>query len=371
MKQGWEIKKLGEVCKIQTGKLDANAKVDNGEYPFFTCDSKPYKIDKYAFDDEAILISGNGSLVGHVNYYKGKFNAYQRTYVLTKFNSFHLPFLICFLKRYLRPYIVENKKGGCIPYITLPILQNFSIPCPPLPEQEKIVAELDCLSGIIEKKKQQLKELDALAQSIFYEMFGDPVTNEKGWEVKKLKDVCLRITDGTHNSPKSYPTGKYKYITAKNIKKDGFDMSNITYVLEDIHRSIYDRCNPAFGDILYIKDGATTGIAMINTLNEEFSLLSSVALLKCDNSKILNLYLRDMLNTPSLYRSIRDNMGGVAITRLTLKKIEEISILLPPLPLQQTFASKMEAIEKQKELIKQSINEVETLFNSRMQEYFG
>ena len=125
MKQGWEIKKLGEVCTIQTGKLDANAKVEDGAYPFYTCDSQPYRIDTYAFDDEAILISGNGSQVGHVNYYKGKFNAYQRTYVLTNFSSFDIPFLIKYLKGYLRGYIWDNKKGGCIPYITLPILKNF------------------------------------------------------------------------------------------------------------------------------------------------------------------------------------------------------------------------------------------------------
>ena len=92
MKHDWEIKKLGNICKIQTGKLDANAKVENGEYPFFTCDSQPYRIDTFAFDEEAILISGNGSLVGHINYYKGKFNAYQRTYVLTGFDTYNISF---------------------------------------------------------------------------------------------------------------------------------------------------------------------------------------------------------------------------------------------------------------------------------------
>ena len=251
------------------------------------------------------------------------------------------------------------------------LLKDLQVPVPPIAEQEKIVAELDCLSGIIEKKKQQLKEYDALAQSIFYEMFGDPVENDMGWKIKSLKDVCTKITDGTHNSPKSYATGTYMYITAKNIKKDGFDMCNITYVLEDVHRSIYSRCNPVFGDILYIKDGATTGIAMINTLNEEFSLLSSVALLKCDKSIISNVYLRDVLNFSTLYKEIRENMGGAAITRLTLKKIESINIPLPPLALQQEFASKIEAIEKQKALIKKSIEQVETLFNSRMDYYFN
>ena len=144
----------------------------------------------------------------------------------------------------------------------------------PLSEQQRIVSELDLLSTIIEKKKAQLKEYDQLAQSIFYDMFGDPVTNEKGWEVKKLGEVCEKITDGTHNSPINTERGDFMYITAKNIKKDGIILNNITYVSADVHKSIYERCNPQYGDVLYIKDGITTGIATINTLREEFSLLT-------------------------------------------------------------------------------------------------
>lgn len=89
---GVEYKLLGEVCTIKTGKLNANAKKENGEYPFFTCDENPYKIDTYAFDTTAIIISGNGSKVGHVNKYSGKFNAYQRTYVLDGFNNISINF---------------------------------------------------------------------------------------------------------------------------------------------------------------------------------------------------------------------------------------------------------------------------------------
>ena len=148
-------------------------------------------------------------------------------------------------------------------------------------------------------------------------------------------------------------------------------MSNITYVLEDVHSSIYSRCNPVFGDILYIKDGATTGIAMLNSMTEEFSLLSSVALLKCDKKKVSNVFIRDVLNFPSMYKAIRESMGGAAITRLTLKKIEIIKTPMPPIALQQEYSSQIEVIEKQKELIKQSIQETETLFNSRMDYYFN
>jgi len=276
---------------------------------------------------------------------------------------FHSPFAMNYYKSKLRG---TTQRRRMLPKEDL---LSFPIPVPPLSEQQRIVSELDLLSSIIEKKKAQLKEYDQLAQSIFYDMFGDPVTNERGWEVKKLGDVCEKITDGTHNSPVNTETGDYMYVTAKNIKKDGITLDNITYVSAKVHKTIYERCNPKFGDVLYIKDGITTGVATINTLKEEFSLLSSVALLKPQKC-LINHYLKAVLNMPSQYASIRENMGGAAITRLTIAKINQIIIPLPPLPLQQSFASKIEAIEHQKALVQQSITETESLFNSRMDYYF-
>ena len=138
-----------------------------------------------------------------------------------------------------------------------------------------------------------------------------------------------KLTDGTHNSPKSYPTGDYMYITAKNIKRKGIDLSNVTYVGEDVHREIYSRCNPQKGDILYIKDGATCGISTINNINDEFSLLSSVALIK-PNRNILNSYLNIYLQSEFCYRNVRRSMKGVGITRIILKQMELWEIPIPP-----------------------------------------
>ena len=138
---------LQELCRtITTGKLNANAKKDGGMYPFFTCDANPFRIDEFAFDGESILISGNGSQVGHINYYNGKFNAYQRTYVLQGFNNaiINTRYLLFYLKAYLKQYIDAFSKKGSVPYITLPMLQNFRIPVPSLTEQSKTVGILDC-----------------------------------------------------------------------------------------------------------------------------------------------------------------------------------------------------------------------------------
>ena len=202
-------------------------------------------------------------------------------------------------------------------------------------------------------------------------MFGNPISNPLSWEKRTLKEVCVKVNDGTHSSPESYESGQYKYITAKNIKISGFDFSNITYVSEEIHRPIYNRCNPEIGDVLYIKDGATTGIAMVNTLEEEFTLLSSVALLKQNRSIMNGYFLTALLNNEDMYKDIRNYMGGAAITRLTIAKLNSINVILPPIELQNNFADFVKQVDKSMEIIQKKIDTYQELFDKLMQEYFG
>jgi len=163
------------------------------------------------------------------------------------------------------------------------------------------------------------------------------------WEWARLGDALLKITDGTHHSPPNGPKGEFKYITAKNIKSGGINLSNITYVSKAMHEEIYNRCDPESGDILYIKDGATTGIVTINELNEQFSMLSSVALLK-NPSKIYNRYLLYVLRSPYFYSLMRDDMSGVAITRVTLTKLNRALIPLAPFEEQKRIVAKVDQL---------------------------
>lgn len=215
-------------------------------------------------------------------------------------------------------------------------------------KQQQIVEVLDKVHEVIQKRKEQINELDKLIKARFVEMFGDPVSNPLGWEKKTLKEVCIKLNDGTHFSPESFETGEYRYVTAKNIKASGFDFTNITYVPEKVHRPIYERCNPELGDVLYIKDGVTTGIAMVNTLEEEFTLLSSVALLKQDRRIMNGYFLTGLLNNENMYTDIRNNMGGAAITRLTIAKLNTVKVILPPLEFQEQFATFVAQIDKSK-----------------------
>ena len=158
------------------------------------------------------------------------------------------------------------------------------------------------------------------------------------WLWVTMGALCDKITDGTHHSPPNGPSGEYKYITAKNIKPWKVDLKKITYVSKKVHDEIYSRCDVRKGDVLYIKDGATTGIAALNKLDEEFSLLSSVGVLRFP-TECFGEYFVSALNSPLIMDILLSKVAGVAITRLTLTKLNEGFITLPP-------------VEEQKEIVR-------------------
>ncbi len=166
----WEEKKLGEVCNITTGKLDANAMSPGGKYRFYTCAKEFYNIDYFAFDTEALLISGNGANVGYIHYYNGKFNAYQRTYVLDNFSQNTL-FIKYFLDEFLYKRINSEKKDGNTPYIVIGVLLEMKLLFPILSEQEKISILLFKIDNNIEKQEIILEKLKSKKKSLLYNMF--------------------------------------------------------------------------------------------------------------------------------------------------------------------------------------------------------
>ena len=372
MKEGWEYKQLGEVCIIRTGKLDVNAQDPNGKYPFFTCDSKPYLINTYAFDDEAILISGNGSKVGHIHYYNGKFNAYQRTYVLTNFNYLSPQFLSKFLKGYLRSHIYATKKGGCIPFITLPLLKNFIIPVPPIEEQKRIVEELDLLSGIIEKQQQQLKELDTLAQSIFYDMFGDPVTNEKGLDIQLLKDGVNEMFIGPFGSALkkdcfvSEEEGYCIVYEQKHAIQKKLEFET-RYITKDKYLSL-KRFEVGPGDFIMSCRGTVGELFRLPHNAPKGIIHPSLMKLNIDSNIYNHIFFEWLLSTVIKYENTKGNCVQMAVTA---KELGNKEVIVPPLSLQNLFASKIEAIEKQKDAITKSIAETQKLFDYTMDKYFG
>ena len=262
-----------------------------------------------------------------------------------------------FLYYYLTsPNIYQEFKrlavGGVVNNLNSELVRSVKVAIPPLPVQEQIVSELDLLSGIIEKKREQLKELDALAQSIFYDMFGDPITNEKGWEVKKLNTICDNL---------DY---QRKPITAKDRIEGEIPYYGASGIVDHVRDYIFD------GDFLLVsEDGANlevrhTPIAFPIKGKTWVNNHAHILRFKQYCTQVFMEYYINLMDISYI-------ITGCAQPKLTQANLNNINVFDTPLNLQHQFATKIEAIEKQKELIKQSISETETLFNARMQEHFG
>lgn len=178
--------KIGELTKIKTGKLDANSSSEDGQYPFFTCSREPLKISSYSYDCECVLVAGNGDL--NVKYYSGKFDAYQRTYIIEDDGSgkLFMPYLYFFMEGYIEE-LRKQAIGGVIKYIKLGNLTDALIELPSIAEQKAIVDVLKKAKNILSIRNEEICKLDELIKARFVELFGDPAMNTKGWEIEKAE----------------------------------------------------------------------------------------------------------------------------------------------------------------------------------------
>ncbi|MCQ2050259.1 MAG: restriction endonuclease subunit S [Candidatus Saccharibacteria bacterium] len=224
---------------------------------------------------------------------------------------------------------------------------------------------LERTSNVIASEAKQSKKSKPTEPKTIIPLNKDeaPFEIPENWEWVRLGDVCEKITDGTHHSPINTETGDFMYVTAKNIKDEGVATEGITYVSAEVHEEIYARCAPEKGDVLLIKDGATTGVVTVNNIEEPFSLLSSVALLK--PGKFFESWFLAFVIRSSLFNTmIRSQMKGVGITRVTLSQINSFELPLPPLAEQKRIVEAIEsafaeitAIENNQELLKKHIKQ--------------
>ncbi|WP_289028269.1 restriction endonuclease subunit S [uncultured Paraglaciecola sp.] len=206
--------------------------------------------------------------------------------------------------------------------------------------QEKKTAVLDYRQLCLKQRKIMSGKKKTKVAVVAY---NPDIVLPENWRWQSLDEISIKITDGTHHSPKSFSEGEYKYVTSKNVREGYIDLSNISYVSEETHREIYNRCDVKLGDVLYVKDGANTGLSCVNDIQEEISLLSSVGVLKL--CSFMNpFYVQHYLNSPTGRKLMLDLMGGTAIKRLTLTKIGISPISVPTLEEQTEIVRRVEEL---------------------------
>jgi len=376
MKQGWEIKKLGEVATYVNGyafkpehwveKGTPIIRIQNLNNPDVSYNYCDFDIpSKYIVERGDILISWSASLgVYEWEHEKGYLNQHIFKVVFDKGN----------INKYYLKYAVsakisdmlKNLHGATMKHIVKKDFDNTLIPVPTIAEQEKIVSELDCLSGIIEKKKQQLKELDNLAQSIFYEMFGEHADGRDKWKIAKLGNVCKTTSGGTPSKghPEYYEGGDIPWLRSGEVNKMNIHETELFITEEGLSNSSA-KWFPK-GTVVIAMYGATVG--QVGILCNPMTTNQAICGI-FPNETFTPIYLYHfLLSKKPEYLEIAT---GGAQANISQNIVRDTVVSCPPLTLQQDFASKIESIEKQKEQIAQSIKETETLFNSRMDYYFN
>lgn len=330
---GVEWKNLQEVCGvITTGKLNANAMTEDGEYPFFTCDKDVFKIDTYAFDGEAILISGNGSQVGHINYCNGKFNAYQRTYVLMNINDVSYGFLLHWLHGYLKPYILRNCKKGSVPYITLPMLQEFDFPVPPIEVQNEIVRILDSFTELEEELEEELE-----ARRRQYEYYRDSLLTFDDKSILKPLGDFATITRGGSFQKKDFVESGLPCIHYGQMYTHfrTYTDKTLTYLKEDVFKK--SRIAQPNDIVMAVTsenvEDVCSCVAWIGT--EPIAVSGHTAIIHHNqNAKYLAYYFQ----TAAFFKQKQKLAHGTKVIEVTPDKLADIKIPIP-------------SLEKQKEIV--------------------
>ena len=355
--------KLKELINVRTGKLDANASSENGKYPFFTCSKETLKIDTYSYDCECVLLAGNGDL--NVKYYNGKFDAYQRTYILECKNEvISTKYLYYFMKKYLK--ILRNQSiGGVIKYIKLANITEAIIPIYSKEEEKRIVDNLSKVEKVLDIKNKQIEELQNFIKSQFVEMF----ENNK-FEKKNLRDVAIKITDGSHNPPKGVDERtEYLMLSSQNIIEDRINYNNARYLSREDFEIENKRTYLEKGDVLLTIVGTIGRTAIIYNENN-ITLQRSVAVIK-PIEEINSEYLAISLKSDDILKQLNKGSKGVAQKGIYLNDLKKILIPFPPITLQNQFSEIVKQIDKQKFEIEKSLKETQELYESLMEKYFG
>ena len=349
--------KIGDLTKIRTGKLDANASSEDGQYLFFTCSREPLKISTYSYDCECVLVAGNGDL--NVKYYNGKFDAYQRTYIIEDNGSgkLFMPYLYYFMEGYIEE-LRKQAIGGVIKYIKLANLTDALITLPSIEEQKVIVDILEKAKTVLDIRTAEICKLDELIKARFVELFGDVQCEEK-YPGIPLRKLCTTISGGTPSTKyPEYYEGDIPWISTVSLGPNHIDGSTAKgYITEEAIENSATKLIPA-----------GVGKSSLNDVdictNQDI-----VAIVGIDETKYSRLFIKHVLDA---YQPYFDSIKkGATILGITGEDLKDSLIPEVPIELQKEYEDFVDQVDKSKVAVQKALDEAQLLFDSLMQKYFG
>lgn len=335
----WKIAKLGKIAIIRTGKLDSNAAVIGGRYPFFTCDPNTLSIDVWAYDTEAVLLAGNNASGNYTaKYYKGKFNAYQRTYIIESANEeeLNIRYLCYALNQKLR-LLKTMSSGSTTKFLTVRMLDNLDIPLPGINIQTQIVNILSAYDDLIENNQKQIKLLEEAAQRLYKEWFvnlrfpGHENTKivdgvPEGWRVASIADVCDTVGGGTPSTKiqSYYEKGDILWVTPTDITR------NFSLALLDTEKKITpEGLKNSSAKMLPAETILMTSRASVGFFGMcKYEVCTNQGFISCiPKRENLQMYL--LFNLKSRVEEIRQKAGGSTYLEISKTVFRELKIILP------------------------------------------
>lgn len=378
IKNGFPIKALGDVADFldsQRRPITASDRVP-GPYPYYGANGQQDSVADYIFDEPLILLAEDGGLFdepdrGIAYAIEGKSWVNNHAHVLRPRKGVQIRYLTRVLENYdVNPWITGSTRAK----LTKAGASKIQIPLPPLPEQKRIAAILDAADALRAKRRESLAQLDTLLQSTFLDMFGDPVTNPKGWKTLTIANAPLRIGDGNYSS--KYPKASdfidqgVPFIRANNISNNTVHSRDMRFISEDQHSGL-KKGHLRMGDVLIITRGDIGKVAIVPQEFNGANINAQLVLLRPKDQTILSAFLCHLLATSSMKRQIKSLETGVALKQLPIHNLKKLSLTLPPVDLQHRFATIVESIERQKSRLRAHLAELDTLFASLQSRAFN
>lgn len=366
--ENWCWTYFKSISTIQTGKKDANYGSDEGKYPFFTCAAEPIRCHGYSFDCRAILLAGNGD-INNINRYNGKFEAYQRTYVVKISEPLCFDYIFYWFKYRWFDFNKGKMFGTAIPYIRLGNLQEFPTPIPPLAEQQRIVVRIESLFSKLDEAKEKAQAVvDSFRTrkaAILHKAFTGELTakwrEEHGvrmdsWEKKSVGELCISLKYGT--AKKSDASGNVVVLRMGNLQQGEIDWSDLAYSKDpdDIEKyKLYP------GDVLFNRTNSAALVGKTAIYRGEHPAIYAGYLIKLDydHDKIIGNYLNYALNTLDAKKYCNSvKTDGVNQSNINAKKIGAYSFNVPSIPEQEKIVSVIQKLLSKEQQAKEAAEAV-------------